>query len=79
MIYVFYSLWEDGAETQPGFAKLKRLDRLRAVLAGRRAMGQQTLQIITTGYADANAAEAAVRKRLPEIIKVSNPRLSADR
>jgi exosortase/archaeosortase family protein len=69
-MHVFFCLWEDGAEKQDGFGKSKQGDRLRTVLAGRRGMGQQTLEIICTGYQDMEAAEKALRQRLPEIIRI---------
>jgi hypothetical protein len=65
---VFFCLWEDGAERQMGFGQSKYLDRLRAVLAGRRRVGQQTMEIICTGYVGMEEAERAVRARLPELI-----------
>ena len=68
--YVFFSLWEDGAETQVGFGKSKLGDRLRSAWAGRRGMGQQTLEIICSGYPDLVAAEKAVRQRLSELIQL---------
>jgi exosortase len=67
-LHVFFCLWEDGAEKQAGFGKTKTGDRLRTVIAGRRGMGQQTLEIICTGYPEMETAEKAVRKRLPDII-----------
>lgn len=69
-LHVFFSLWEDGAEKQAGFGKSKQGDRLRAVLDGRRGMGQQTLEIICSGYPEAETAKEAIRKRLAEITKV---------
>jgi len=71
-LYIFFCLWEDGSEKQTGFAKTKYHDRLRSVLAGRRGLGQQTLEIIVGGYPSFDAAEQAVRARLPGLIKVEN-------
>ncbi|MBE0542934.1 MAG: exosortase/archaeosortase family protein [Verrucomicrobia bacterium] len=70
LLHVFFLLWEDGAETQAGFGKTKTGDRLRTVWAGRRGMGQQTLQIICQGYPDMAAAEQAVRERLPGLVRI---------
>jgi hypothetical protein len=67
LLHVFFALWEDGAETQVGFGKSKQGDRLRTVLDGRRGLGQQTLEIIRTGYPDMDTAEKAVRNRLASI------------
>jgi hypothetical protein len=71
-LYVFFCLWEDGTETQTGFAKTKYHDRLRSALAGRRGLGQQTLEIIVSGYSNIDAAEQAVRERLPDLIRIGD-------
>ena len=71
-LYVFFCLWEDGTEKQTGFAKTKYHDRLRSALAGRRGLGQQTLEIIVSGYSNIEAAEQAVRKRLPDLIRIED-------
>jgi len=71
-LYVFFCLWEDAAEKQVGFGRSKYLDRLRSVLTGRRGLGQQTLEIICTGYPDMAAAERAVSQRLPNLIRMEN-------
>jgi exosortase len=71
-LYVFFCLWEDGTEKQTGFAKTKYHERLRSALAGRRGLGQQTLEIIVSGYSNIDAAEQAVRERLPGLIKTEN-------
>ena len=72
-LYVFFCLWEDGAEHQGGFAITKYHNRLRAVLNRRRGLGQQTLEIICQGYATTEQAKAAVTARLPELIKTEHP------
>lgn len=69
---VVSSLWEDGTEKQTGFAKTKYHDRLRTVLAGWTDLGQQTLKIIVNGYSNIEAAQQAVRERLPGLIKTEN-------
>ncbi len=69
-LHVFFCLWEDGTETQPGFGRNKYLDRLSGVLAGRRGMGQQTLEIICSGYSSMEEADKAVRQRLPDLIDI---------
>ena len=73
-LYVFFCLWEDGAEQQRGFAKTKYHDRLRSVLDRRRGLGQQTLEIICSGYQGIEQAQAAVTARLPGLIKIETPR-----
>jgi len=69
-LYVFFCLWEDAAEKQVGFGRSKYLDRLRSVVAGRRGLGQQTLEIVVSGCTDMAAAEKAVRQQLPELIQM---------
>lgn len=68
-LFVFFCQWEDGAETQAGLATSKQTGRLQSVLTGRRLVGQQTLELILTGYDSLEKAEAAVRRRLPELIR----------
>lgn len=67
-LYVFFCLWEDAAEKQSGFAKTKYHDRLRSVLADRRSLGQQTLEIICSGYDGIEQAQAAVTARLSDLV-----------
>jgi exosortase len=70
VLHVFFCLWEDGAEKQAGLGKSKYLDRLDSVLAGKRRVGQQTLEIIISGYKDMEEAELALRQRLPNFIQL---------
>ena len=73
-LYVFFCQWEDGAENQRGLQDSKGADRLQSALTGRRHLGQQTLELILSGYASLELAEAALRLRLPELIRLdSNP------
>jgi len=78
-LYVFFSLWQDGNE-QTGMRTLDKGDRIQWVLAGRRGLGQQTLEIICTGYPDMAAAEKVVREELPGLIRIeSRPVGTTDR
>jgi hypothetical protein len=70
VLYVFFCLWEDGADKQHGLGRSKYLDRLDSVLAGRRRLGQQTLEIIVSGYTGMPEAEEAVRQRLPTLVQL---------
>jgi exosortase/archaeosortase family protein len=70
VLYVFFCLWEDGADKQTGLGRSKYLDRLDSVLAGRRRLGQQTLEIVVSGYASMQDAEQAVRQRLRSLIQL---------
>jgi hypothetical protein len=69
-LYVFFCLWEDGTEIQRGIRPPSHTDRLWPVLKGRRLLGQQTLEIICSGYQGIEQAQAAVTARLPELIKI---------
>jgi len=70
VVYVLHCLWEDGAEKQEGFGTSKYVDRLKPVLQGKRRLGEQTLEIIVTGYPDIAEAEKAVRQRLSGLIQL---------
>ena len=70
MFYVFFCLWQDGDEFRKGMRWYKLADRLLMALEGRRRYGQQTLEIITTGYSSMEQAERAVRQRLPSLIRI---------
>src|SRR5438046_2899472 len=68
--YVFFCLWEDGAEKQKGFGASKQSDRILSALKGRRRLGQQTLEIVLTGCSSLQEAEQEMRKNLPKIIRI---------
>jgi hypothetical protein len=70
--HVVSSLWEGAAEKQTGFGQTKYGDRLRSALAGRRGLGQQTLEIIVSGYSNISEAEDVVRKRLSDLIRIED-------
>jgi exosortase len=67
-LYVFFCLWEDGAEKQAGFGRSKYSDRLRSVLAGRRGLGQQTMEVAISGCATMADAQRAFQQRLPDLV-----------
>jgi exosortase len=69
ILHVFFCQWEDGAEKQAGLRSSKQAGRLQAVLTGRRLLGQQTFELILTGYDTLERAEAEVRKQLPQLIQ----------
>ena len=84
-MYVFYCLWQDRPKTtqQPrvgddwnnrlvGLAsgdRNNRLVRLESVLLGERNLGQQTLEIVISGYASPEKAEAALRRQMEDLIR----------
>jgi exosortase len=70
--YVFFCLWEDGlkASEQPRIDDhWNRLAKLRSVLLGQRNLGQQTLEIVITGYDNPKQAEAAFRREIVRLIE----------
>ncbi len=70
VLYVFFCLWEDGADKQTGLGKSKYLDRLDSVLGGKRRLGQQTLELVLSGYGTMEEAEQALRQRLPSLVQL---------
>jgi len=72
-MYVFFCQWEDTGNRQTGMWKSKQADRIRAVLAGRRRVAQQTFEIIVAGFPDLQEAEKAVKERLPQLIRLESP------
>ncbi len=70
-LFVFYSLWEDGAAEQRNVTELlTRGARLAAVRERRRNPGQRVLQIGLWGARDAAHAEELLRAELPKLLKV---------
>ncbi len=70
--FVFYCLWEDRALEQV-FQEMDLSDygnRLNPVLEGRRNVGQRSLEVIVSGYADFDQAKAALVRQLQTMIKV---------
>jgi hypothetical protein len=71
-VYVFYCPWEI-VPGQPGrnaaFSDDTRTASLRRVWHRERLLGQQTAELIITGVASREAAEAALRKELPLLIQ----------
>ncbi len=72
-LYVFFCLWQDGTEQLPVKDNLALAGRLWAAFNGRRALGQQSLEIIISGDSSFDAAEQAVRERLPGLIRIEPP------
>jgi exosortase len=68
--FVFFCLWEDGAENLPRTETMTHGDRFRAALNAQRRVGQRSLEIILRGYSDLKDAEQAVRSRLPDLIQI---------
>ena len=71
-LFVFYSLWEDGATEQRNVTQLlTRRARFEAVRERRRNPGQRVLQIGLWGARDAAHAEELLRAQLPKLLKVT--------
>ena len=68
-LHVYYCVWEDGSQgsafgnTRQGFR-----DRLQAVRAGNRSLGQRVLEIAVWGIADDGEAQAALAGQLQRLI-----------
>ena len=71
-VYVFFCLWQDGDELRKALLERTWRDRFSLALEGRRRVGQQTLEIILTGYSSMAEAEKAVRERLPDLVHVES-------
>jgi exosortase len=72
--YVFYCLWEDRARDQSfQTTSLTYGNRLDPVLEGRRNLGQRSLEIVVSGYADVEQAKEALVRQLRTLIKVEKP------
>jgi exosortase len=71
-LYVFYSLWEDGAAEQHSQARFLTVEsRLNAVRMRRRNPGQRVIEIGITGARDLAEAQASVRTELPKLIRIT--------
>lgn len=72
--HVFYLLWED-RPTPASLAPedLSRSSRIRAMLEGRRHLGQQVLEIAITGATDVGVAKRQVERYLRRWLKLAPP------
>ena len=73
-VYVFFCVWEDQPLT--GSPDLQRqrttsANRIRAVLEGRRHLGQQVLQVMITGAGDLDAARTQLAAGLQKLIRAA--------
>jgi len=69
-IHVFFCQWEDGSEQQMGLSGSNPSDRLRSVLVGRRKVGNQSLELMVSGYATLEEADRALAERLPQLVRM---------
>jgi exosortase len=68
-LYVYYVVWQDQSGYELPKEQAERADRLRAVWKGQRNLGQQTLEVVLTGPADAREAAAAFERELAAVIR----------
>jgi hypothetical protein len=72
-VYVFFCLWQDrlksGEQLRMRDNWDDRLVGLESVLLGERNLGQQTLEIVISGYASPEKAEAALRRQMEDFIR----------
>ena len=71
LLHVFYCLWSDriSPRGQPLLEDGSRASRLRAVLAGRRNLGQQVLEVVLQGPEAKEEAVALLERQLPKLIQ----------
>ncbi len=71
LLHVFYCLWSDRREpNQPTLTEDgSRNSRLQAVLAGKRHLGQQVLEIVLTGPESNDEAISTLKQQLPNLVR----------
>ena len=71
LLHVFYTLWSDyGASNEkPMLEDGTQASRLQAVLAGKRNLGQQVLEIAIQGPDSDDEAVAILKKQLPSLVQ----------
>jgi hypothetical protein len=73
LIHVFYCLWSDriapGEDTTKEQDNNSQAGRIRAVLAGKRNLGQQVLEIVIHGPESNDDAVKVLQQSLPNLIK----------
>lgn len=68
-LYVFYVVWQDQTGYELPAAGADGVSRFAAVRRGQRNRGQQTLEVVVTGTADAGAASAVFARTLGQIVR----------
>ena len=73
-VYVFFCLWQDrlksGEQLRIPDHWDARLAGLESVVLGERNLGQQTLEIVISGYATSQEAEGALRRQIENLIRI---------
>ncbi len=73
-LHIFYCLWEDRApHPDVRGAGLSLRNRLEPVLAGRRNLGQRSLEVAVWGIQDGKEAEAALVNQIKVLVSVPTP------
>ncbi len=70
--FVFFCLWEDGSRSQSGLQASNQEGRLQSVLAGRRKLGQQTLEFVLKGCDSQDAADNLLRSTLSDLVAMQH-------
>jgi len=70
-LHIFYCAWENRARGTPQTLTedLSHRSRLQAVLAGKRHLGQQTMEIAVSGPETPEAARELLRRNLPALLR----------
>jgi exosortase len=70
-LHVFYCLWSDrvSRHEKPLLENGTEASRLQAVLAGKRNLGQQVLEVVVSGPATADEAVSLFRSELPNLVQ----------
>jgi exosortase len=69
-LHVFYCLWSDrvSRHEKPLLENGTEASRLQAVLAGKRNLGQQVLEVVVSGPATADEAVSLFQRELPNLV-----------
>jgi exosortase len=70
-LHVFYCLWSDrvSRHEKPLLENGSEASRLQAVLAGKRNLGQQVLEVVVSGPATSDEALSLFRRELPNLVR----------
>ena len=68
-LFVYYIVWQDQTGYELPTAPDQHTDRLAAVRAGQRNLGQQTLELAIAGTADARAANTLCEQVIEGIVR----------
>ena len=68
-LFVFYVVWQDRTGYDLPTAQVTPAQRISAAMRGERNLGQQTLEIVLTGPANAADARAAFHRELAAILR----------